>query len=89
VNPVERRLTHPFNLHVARAEADRLVDEALVMGATRVRAVDVGTPVGIRHRRRPLSPVPALLLTLGLGVLLESALLAGMLAGIEAVAGAR
>ena len=50
MNPAEREATHPINPFVARAAADRELEEAFTF--SQVLAVDVARPVGaIRHRR--------------------------------------
>ena len=55
MNPQERADAHPYNPHVARAEADRMFAEAFVLESTPVLAADVARAVGqvlpVRHRR--------------------------------------
>lgn len=54
MNPVERAEASPVNPFVQRAEAERMVAEALVMPSTHVHAAEVAGEIGslmpVRHR---------------------------------------
>ena len=67
MNPAERAETHPINPFVARAAADRELEEAFTF--SQVLAVDVARPVGaVAHRRESPPVLGVLACTFGLVV---------------------
>ena len=75
---------------VWHADTDAVVDDAFVLPGTAVRAADVAREIPsvlpVRHRRR-VSTARVVLVVVSAALLVEAALVAGMVAGFEALRG--